>query len=178
MGKGKGSKSGINARVYPGNVILAAAYVRAGLWQKTVRFVVARCSFRVHTLTASNTYFGKLTTDATVFGSNTPHKIATSQSKSTKLSAARYIVPQIFELYGMLRKLRKIKLFLYFYKIFKSYQPRFRFFGKVTNFSFRELHAVWRLRQRSFGPYFFLTRSSLIFGKYVDRRILQQFVSR
>jgi hypothetical protein len=31
MGKGKGSKFGINARVYPGNVILAAAYVRPGL---------------------------------------------------------------------------------------------------------------------------------------------------
>jgi len=139
--------------------------------------VTARCSFRVHASATSNTYFSRLTTDAAVFGSNTPHPTAIAQTKSAKLSTARYIVPQIFELYGMLRKLRKIKLFLYFYKIFKGYQPRFKFFGKVANFSFRELHAVWRLRQRNLGSYFFLTRSSLVFGKYVDRRISQQFAS-
>jgi hypothetical protein len=169
MGKGKGSKFGVNARVYPGNIVLAASAIRPGLWQKTVRFATARCAFRLYAKIVAPTYFSMLTTNTTMLGSNTPHPVSRVRVKSTRLSTPRYIVPQIFELYGMLRKLRKIKLFLYFYKIFKSYQPRFRFLGKIINFPFRELHGIWRMRQRSVGAYFFLTRSSAVFGKHVDR---------
>jgi hypothetical protein len=173
MGKGKGSRLGVNARINTGNFILAVTGVRLGLWAKICRFVISHCSFKVKAgINSSKFCLKKMSTNSTRQMSNMLTIKSGVRSKSFSLSTSRYVVPQILELYGVLQKLRKIKLFIYFFKLFQFYSVRSVFLNQSFRSYFRELHAIWRLRRQKSGFYFFLVRSSRLLNDFSKKKRL------
>jgi len=130
MGKGKGARIGVNAKIIAGAPILALSAVRRGLWLKLNRFIRARCSFRIFIHREFSYNRGLLTARTSTPALSTTIQMRTPlKTKANKLLVQRYIRPSISELYSLLQKLKKIKLFIYFYKIFRHHSPKFYILG-------------------------------------------------
>jgi hypothetical protein len=143
MGKGKGARLGVNARVYGGNFLVAILGARGGLVTRVVRFLGARCSFGIRLLlNAELQHPYRNTVQAGGAGVYSLDSNCALNSKSFAIMSKRYAVPQIFELYAMLRRLQRVKLYLYFSRLFKHYRPAFFFFNEVGQHVFYELQAI------------------------------------
>jgi len=138
MGKGKGARLGINAKVYPGMRIFAIANARPGLCAKVYRFISVRCAFKVIFYKKVSNLHSSLFSTHNNQNLITPH-VATNLLcvKAPKIMVKRYIAFQILELYTTLQRLKKIKLFIYFYKIFKTFFPKLYLYNKHSLLSFQ-----------------------------------------
>lgn len=154
MGKGKGARLGINARIRSGAFVVASAGVRGGLWRKLVRFVRARCPFRLHA--------GCANTVAINLGSRWRYTVPAGSwqpPRALHLHVRRYATVQIAELYAVLRRLNRIKMLVYFLRLFCHNSPRRSLASQSLLLSgLTGLQHVWRLRTTSAGVVTFLQR--------------------
>ena len=142
MGKGKGARLGLNARVRVGALVLAAAGMRVGLWRKLARFVRARCGFRV--------YVGGARTAAVPLAGRGGWGAAAAGGwrapRAQHLQVRRYVTPQIEELYAVLRRLNRVKMLVYFLRLFQDRGARFSLVWAAASGGLRALQRSWRWR--------------------------------
>jgi hypothetical protein len=140
MGKGRGSRQGINSRVYPGTVLLAILGSRRGLWHRIYNLVRARCSFQV-----TKTYNNRITTQGPTSSKTThrrhntkvlaPMLPLTQSRRRLALQVKRKIRPAITEVYQLLQRVRKLKLLAFIFKTLYNYGVVRSFFKYSLLFS-------------------------------------------
>lgn len=141
MGKGKGSRIGLNARVSAGNRIIAVNFCRLGLWVKLVRFVRARCSFRLcETRGSSGSFF-------IAQGRSGSFRFVGNGSKTRNLILLqkRYITSRVLETLSTLQRLGYLQAYIYFRDLFQFYK---RTLPRLGNYlpSFNSLQVAWVLK--------------------------------
>ena len=124
MGKGKGSRCGIAAKIKASSIVLAAGGIRCGLILKLFRFIKTRCSFKTVLMRNFSFFYHK----TGLYRNFKKTKLSTSflirrgvstiNQKKTKLSLKRRVYSIIQDIFGLLTKIKKMKLLLYFYKVF------------------------------------------------------------
>lgn len=124
MGKGKGSRQGLVSRVWPDTLIFAISFSRFGLVKKLFRFVKAKSPFRVVLIRNSSYFFNKTglvkNFKATPVSSSAVIRrgVLTSNQKKFKLTLKRRVQDAIYDIFNLLTKIKKMKLLLYFYRVF------------------------------------------------------------
>jgi hypothetical protein len=145
MGKGKGSRIGLNIRVRAGSSVVAINHCRLGLWHKLTRFIRVRCSFRVcAVISGVGSRGGEFSIlqgrkgSFSFIGDNT-------KTRSMVLLQKRYITDKILEVLGTLQKLGYLQSYIYFKELFFYYR---RYNLKLTTFSTMliNLQIIWVLR--------------------------------
>jgi ribosomal protein L16/L10AE len=118
MGKGKGSKLGVNARIAAGTCIVRAMFCRLGLWSRYLRFVNARCSFRTYHVHAARQQF--LVGHGSCAQFHTRH----AESRGVALLQRRYVSAKILEVFVTLQRLDQLQSYIYFRRLFQFYGRR------------------------------------------------------
>jgi hypothetical protein len=135
MGKGKGSRTGVNAKIKAGVMLVGVSFSRFGLWSKFIRYIKSRCSFKVVSVSKKANpvlYYNGVT--------NTSGFVCNNYVKSHAYSILqrRCIQSKISELYYKLQRLEKLQLCMYFRRIFNNmgrYSLSFTIYGfYLSNF--------------------------------------------
>jgi hypothetical protein len=143
MGKGRGSKKGVNARIALGALLVALLGARGGLIQKIGRFIQAHCSFAVTRIARTGTAHGQA---ATALGSSRKRGLASYRVSggltNIRLSAKHRTGGHMMDAYVWLQKLKKLKLLLYFFNFFKPFSTKHTLVSR-RSFVYLQEHCVF-----------------------------------
>jgi hypothetical protein len=143
MGKGRGSKKGINARIFLGTLLVALLGTRGGLVQKIGRFIQAHCSFAVARTARVSAAHGQA---ATALGGSRKRGLATYRVSggltNARLSAKHRTGGHMMDAYVWLQKLKKLKLLLYFFNFFKPFGSKHTLVSR-RSFVYLQEHCVF-----------------------------------
>ena len=143
MGKGRGSKKGVNARIALGTLLVALLGARGGLIQKISRFIQAHCSFAVTRVSRAGMGHGAA---AVALGGSRKRGLSTYRVSggltNTRLSAKLRTGGHMMDAYVWLQKLKKLKLLLYFFNFFKPFSAKHTLVSR-RSFVYLQEHCVF-----------------------------------